>query len=168
MLMIAGRIDDRMGGPGFQDFVIEHPQHSPHYEYQRHDPEDPRSCRRSIYRFLVRSQTQPFMAALDCADPSMIVEKRNETVTALQALAMLNNKFVFSMSAHLAERVKAEVTLLSSGSTLTQHVNRAFRLAVGRFPTAEEEQALVLFAAEHGLPLTCRALFNLNEFAFAD
>ena len=108
------------------------------------------------------------MAALDCADPSMIVEKRNETVTALQALAMLNNKFVFSMSAHLAERVKAEVTLLSSGSTLTQHVNRAFRLAVGRFPTAEEEQALVLFAAEHGLPLTCRALFNLNEFAFVD
>ena len=168
MLMIAGRIDDRMGGPGFQDFVIEHPEHSPHYEYQRHDPEDPRSCRRSIYRFLVRSQTQPFMAALDCADPSMIVEKRNETVTALQALAMLNNKFVFSMSAHLAERVKAEVTLLSSGSTLTQHVNRAFRLAVGRFPTAEEEQALVLFAAEHGLPLTCRALFNLNEFAFVD
>ncbi len=30
-----------MGGPGLQDFVIEHPEHSPHYEYGLANPEDP-------------------------------------------------------------------------------------------------------------------------------
>ena len=53
-----------MGGPSFQDFVIEKPEHSPHYEYHLHDPEDPKSHRRAVYRFTVRSKQQPFMAAL--------------------------------------------------------------------------------------------------------
>ncbi len=110
MLLVAGKLDDRMGGPAFQDFVIEKPEHSPHYEYQLHNVEDHRSHRRSVYRFLVRSQTQPFMTTLDCADPSMIVDKRNETVTALQALALLNNKLVLSMSRHMASRIEANFT----------------------------------------------------------
>ena len=74
-------------GPGFQEFVIDGPQNSPRYQYHHFDPEDPRSHRRAIYRFLVRSQPQPFMAALDCADPSMSVGRRDESVTAPQALA---------------------------------------------------------------------------------
>ena len=77
ILAVSGKLDRTMYGPSFQDFVIEKPEHSPHYQYHLHDPDDPRSHRRSIYRFLVRSQQQPFMAALDCADPSMAVDKRN-------------------------------------------------------------------------------------------
>ena len=38
----------------------------------------------------------------------MIVEKRNETVTALQALALRNNKLVLSMSAHMARRIETD------------------------------------------------------------
>ena len=91
-----------MYGPAFQDFVIERPEHSPHYEYQKHDPDDPLTHRRSIYRFLVRSQPQPFMNTLDCADPSQRVDKRNETLTALQALSLLNNRFMTRMSEHFA------------------------------------------------------------------
>ena len=162
MLLVAGKLDDRMGGPAFQDFVIEKPEHSPHYEYHLHDPEDPKSHRRSIYRFLVRSQTQPFMTTLDCADPSMIVEKRNETVTALQALALRNNKLVLSMSNHLAQRITA------ASPDERQRITHAFRLALGRSPTAEEQTALADYAAQHGLPQTCRVILNLNEFAFVD
>lgn len=162
LLMVAGKLDDRMGGPAFQDFVIEKPEHSPHYEYQRHDVEDPRSRRRSVYRFLVRSQTQPFMTTLDCADPSMIVEKRNETVTALQALALLNNKLVLSMSRHLAARVEA---LTPDEST---RIVTAFHFALGRVPNGDERDALVDYAREHGLIQACRVILNLNEFAFVD
>ncbi len=162
MLFVAGKLDERMGGPAFQDFVVEKPEHSPHYEYQLHDPEDPKSHRRSIYRFLVRSQTQPFMTTLDCADPSMIVDKRSETVTALQALAMLNNKLVLSMSAHMAKRVEAATP--DEG----QRIVTAFRLALGRSPTVEEAEALSDYARQHGLTQTCRVIFNLNEFAFVD
>ena len=162
MLLVAGKLDDRMGGPAFQDFVIEKPDHSPHYEYQLHDAEDPHSHRRSIYRFLVRSQTQPFMTTLDCADPSMIVEKRNETVTALQALALLNNKLVLSMSRHMATRAKA------TSSDEQQQIVTTFRLALGRPPTADEQTALIAYSREHGLNQVCRVILNLNEFAFVD
>ena len=50
--------------------------------------------RRSIYRFIVRSQLQPFMTALDCADPSMRVDRETRASRALQALALLNNGFM--------------------------------------------------------------------------
>lgn len=162
MLSVAGKLDDRMGGPAFQDFVIEKPEHSPHYEYQLHDAEDPRSHRRSIYRFLVRSQTQPFMTTLDCADPSMIVEKRNETVTALQALALLNNKLVLSMSRHMASRLEAASP--DDGA----RIETAFRFALGRVPSDDERDALIGYAREHGLKQACRVILNLNEFAFVD
>ena len=162
MLAVAGKLDDRMEGPAFQDFVIEKPEHSPHYEYQLHNVEDPKSHRRSIYRFLVRSQTQPFMTTLDCADPSMIVEKRNETVTALQALALLNNKLVLSMSRHMATRLQA------TGMTDRQQIALAIQLALGRAPAEVELVALQQYAKEHGMAQVCRVILNLNEFAFVD
>ncbi len=100
VLSVAGKLDLTMGGPGFQDFVIDKPQHSPHYEYDQHDVEDPKSHRRAVYRFIVRSQPQPFLTVLDCADPSMSVASRNETVNALQALAMRNNRLTVAMAKH--------------------------------------------------------------------
>jgi hypothetical protein len=107
ILAAAGKLDLTMGGPGFQDFLIEKAEHSPHYEYERQAADDPAICRRSIYRFIVRSQPQPFMNILDCADPSMSVDKRNETVNPLQALALRNNKLIIGMSGHFAARVAA-------------------------------------------------------------
>ena len=93
-----------MGGPSFKDFVIEKPQHSPHYQYHKYDPDDPLTHRRSVYRFIVRSQPQPFMDTFDCADPSQLVDKRGETTTALQALALLNNHFMVKMSQRFASK----------------------------------------------------------------
>ena len=86
VLAVSGTLDLKTGGPGWQDFKIEHPEHSPHYEYQLADPEDRSTWRRSIYRFIVRSQTQPFMTVLDCADPSMRVDKRNQSISDRQIL----------------------------------------------------------------------------------
>jgi hypothetical protein len=163
LIFVSGKLDIAMFGPGFQDFVIEKPEHSPHYEYHLHDPEDPRSHRRSIYRFIVRSQQQPFMTALDCADPSMRVDKRNETLTPLQALTLLNNSLSISMAAHFARRVEREV-----GPEHEGRIQHAFRLALQRDPSTAERAALLDYAAKHGLTNTCRMIFNLNEFAFAD
>jgi hypothetical protein len=153
-LAVAGELDRRLAGPAFRDFVMTHPEHSPHYEYHLHDPENPASHRRSVYRFLVRSKPQPFMTVLDCADPSMQVEKRTETLSPLQALALFNNGFMLAMAKHLAER---------AGS-----VDAAFRLALGREPTVGEREALHAYANEHGLANACRLMLNLNEFMFVD
>jgi hypothetical protein len=163
VLAVAGKLDLTMGGPGWQDFVIEHPEHSPHYEYGLADPEDRRTWRRSIYRFIVRSQTQPWMTALDCADPSMRVDRRNESISPLQALALLNNGFMVTQARHFAQRLQRE-----KPDDLGLQIERAHYLAFGRAPTAAERKRSVDFARSYGLPNLCRALLNLNEFAFAD
>jgi hypothetical protein len=162
VLAVAGKLDLTMGGPGFQDFIIEKPQHSPHYEYDQHDVEDPKSHRRSVYRFIVRSQPQPFLTVLDCADPSMSVASRNETVNALQALAMRNNRLTVAMAKHFAARVAKEAT------TPAAQIDQAFRLALGRPPSAAEAKAMSGYVREHGLTNLCRLIFNLNEFNFVD
>jgi hypothetical protein len=161
VLAVAGRLDRTLYGPAFQDFVIEHPAHSPHYQYHLYDPDNPKSHRRSIYRFLVRSKPQPFMTALDCADPSMQVDRRNETLSPLQALALFNDGFMLIMAKHLAARIEGAAGVEAQATT-------AFRLAVGREPTAAERDVLTAYAREHGLANACRVIFNLNEFVFLD
>lgn len=163
LFAVSGTLDWTMGGPGFQDFVVEHPEHSPHYEYHLADPEDRRLWRRSVYRFLVRSKTEPFMTSLDCADPSMRVEKRNESLSAAQALALLNNGIVLTQAKHFAERVRRQ-----AGSEPRKQVRVAVELAFSRPPEAEESAVLEEFLGTHGLENLCRLLFNANEFAFVD
>lgn len=162
VLFVSGKLNLKMGGPSFQDFVIEKPEHSPHYQYHLHDPNDPSSHRRSVYRFIVRSQQQPFMTVLDCADPSMRVDKRNESISPLQALAMLNNGLTVAMAAHFAERVARET------ESPEAQAERVIWLALSREPQADEVQALARHTRRHGLANTCRLVLNLNEFTFVD
>ena len=159
VLAVSGKLDRKMYGPGFELFVLERPQHSPHYEYHKHDPDDPRSHRRSVYRFIVRSQPDPFMTTLDCADSSQSVAKRDETITALQALSLLNNKFMLRMAEHFAEHLQKDGR---------PPIERAFQLTTGRSPNQEEYQALKQYAEEFGVKNLCRLLFNMNEFVFID
>ena len=161
VLAVSGKLDRTPYGPAFRDFVVEHPEHSPHYEYHLHDPNDPKTHRRSVYRFLVRSKPQPFMTVLDCADPSLQVDRRTETLSPLQALALLNNGFMLAMSKHFAARVEP------AGGPAEQ-VTAAFCLALGRAPTAAERDALAAHVKLHGLANTCRVILNLNEFVFVD
>ncbi len=162
VLQFAGKLDPAMYGPSFRDFVIEKPEHSPHYQYHLHDPDDPKSHRRSIYRFAVRSQTQPFLTALDCADPSLQVDRRNQSQSPAQALALLNNDFMAVMAKHFAKRLEARP------GTMKDRVERGFLEATGRKPNADELKILCVYAAKHGMASLCRILFNLNEVAFAD
>ncbi|MBL9212926.1 MAG: DUF1553 domain-containing protein [Opitutaceae bacterium] len=162
VLAVSGKLDLTPGGPGWQDFVIERPEHSPHFKYELANPDDPKTWRRSIYRFIVRSQTHPWMTSMDCADPSMRVDKRNESLSPLQALAMLNNGFIVTQAQHLAARVQREQPDLGA------QVSRAHALALGRAPDSTTRARLVAFAEAEGLPALCRLLLNLNEFTFVD
>jgi hypothetical protein len=105
MLSAAGKLDLAMGGPPVQMFYFKD-DHSPVYDYTRFDVDSKEGRRRSIYRHLVRSVTDPFMDCLDAADPSQLVARRNTTLTALQALATLNNPFVLKQCEHFAARLQ--------------------------------------------------------------
>jgi len=102
------------------------------------------------------------MGTLNCADPSQQTARRDDAITALQSLALLNNKLMVSMASHFASDIKL------SGESDTANMNKAFFRAIGRKPTAAELADLAAYASKHGLPNTCRLLFNLNEFCFVD
>lgn len=156
LLVTSGKIDFKMGGPAVKQFAYEDPNPgvTPKVDYARFDVDHPDSFRRSIYRWIFRTIPDPFMETLDCPDASQLTGARNVSVTPLQAMAVLNDRFVVRQSEHLAAR---------AGS-----VTEAFRLILGRAPTAEEEREVSRYAARHGLASSARMLFNTNEFMFLD
>ncbi len=162
ILAVAGRLDRKMGGPGFYLFKLERTEHSPHYEYHKFDPADPASHRRSVYRFVVRSQPDPFMTTLDCADSSQSTPTRDETLTSLQALSLLNNRFNLTMAKSFADRLQ------NDSDDLRGQIDWAMMLVTSRPPTEDERDELAAHAKKHGLKNLCRMLFNLSEFVFLD
>ena len=162
ILSVSGALDPSAGGPGFYLFELEHPQHSPHYEYHKFDPGIPASHRRSIYRFIVRSQPNPWMTTLDCADSSQSTPRRNETLTSLQALSLLNNRFNLVMAERFAQRLQQQTTALED------QVDLAMQLTTQRRPEPEEHREFTDFARQHGLTNLCRFMLNLSEFVYLD
>ena len=160
MLAISGKLDFTMGGPSVQQFFFKD-DHSPVYDYTRFDVDSAGANRRSIYRFVVRSVPDPLMESLDCPDASILTPKRNVTVTALQALAVLNNPFVLRQSEQLAARVAA-------AGDWKRQIEQVYQLALNRPPTKAELKQLVPFAQKHGLASLCRLIFNTSEFMFVD
>lgn len=174
VLTVSGKLNPEMGGPGFYLFDLEKTEHSPHFEYDKFDPEDPKSHRRSVYRFVVRSQPDPFMTTLDCADSSQSTPRRIETLTSLQALSLLNSRFTLAMAKHFAARVERAARdagirdAVDGDASADQLSEQAFLLATGRLPDPAERTAIVEYAREYGLENLCRLLFNLNEFVFVE
>ncbi len=160
-LAVSGRLDLKMGGPSVEQFFFKD-DHSPVYDYTRFDVDSAESRRRSVYRFIVRSVPDPFMERLDCPDSSLVTAKRNVTITAIQALALLNNPFMLKQAEHLSERVRE----LSNDPG--EQIGWANRLALGRNATAGERGKLVKYAAAYGMPNACRLILNSNEFLFID
>jgi hypothetical protein len=161
VLFVAGRLDLAMGGPAVQMFRFKD-DHSPVYDYASFSPDAPGAYRRSIYRFIVRSVQDPFMERLDCPDPSVLTPKRSTTITAIQALVMLNDPFILRMSEHLAARVRKQAKDLD-GQTAA-----VVRLVFGRTASEKELQLFGGYARQHGLENLCRVIFNSNEFLFID
>jgi Protein of unknown function (DUF1549)/Protein of unknown function (DUF1553)/Planctomycete cytochrome C/F5/8 type C domain len=161
-LAISGKLDLKMGGPGFELFRFKD-DHSPVYDHTAVDKiNDPANWRRTVYRFTVRSVPNPFLDCLDCADPNVNTPVRNTTLTALQALALLNDPFMLKQADCFAGRLQ------KISDNPAKQADAAYRLAFGRPATTEERDALTEYARKHGLAKACRVLFNANEFVFVD
>ncbi|RPH47745.1 MAG: DUF1553 domain-containing protein [Planctomycetota bacterium] len=156
VLQFSGKLDLKMGGPSVKQFHYEDPDPgvTPKVDYGRYDVDHPDNYRRSIYRWIFRTLPDPFMETLDCPDASQLTGARNVSVTPLQAMAVMNNRFVVRQSEHLASRAAT--------------VEKAYRLILQRKPTDAELKAVTDYAAKHGLANACRVLLNSNEFMFLD
>jgi hypothetical protein len=160
VLQVTGKLDLAMGGPSVKHFIQTKGIHvTPNVDYQSYDPDAPGSYRRSIYRFLFRTLPDPFLDALDCPDASQFAPTRASSVTALQALALLNDRFMVRQCEHFAARV-------ARAGGVEAQVGEAYRLALGRPPNEKESAALTPYATKHGMANACRVLLNCNEFMF--
>ena len=163
VLQISGRIDLAMGGPGIEQFTqSKGAQDTPQLDYDAYDWGGPSAARRSVYRVVWRGIADPFMDSLDFPDLGLLAPQRDSSVSALQALVLYNNDFVLHHSQTLADRLR------QNQPTIDQQIAEAVRLIHLRQPSQREHDALVGYAAEHGLAATCRVLFNSNEFMFVD
>ena len=133
-----------------------------HVDGPEFDADRPEMKRRSIWRFLFRTLPDPFMETMDCPDASQPAPTRSASVTALQALSLLNNRFVVARSERLAARIAAEA---ADGDA---RIVTLFRRVLLRDPTAAELADFRGFVARNGLASAARLLFNCSEFVFVE
>ena len=156
MLAVSGKLDLRMGGPGFDLFE---PNDNYVKVYASRKEFGPEEFRRMVYQAKPRVQLDDVFGAFDCPDAGQIAPRRTSSTTPLQALNLLNSPFALQQAGFFAERLEKE-----AGGDATAQVQRAFLLAFGRAPSPEESAAATKLIREHGLQVFCRALFNANEF----
>jgi hypothetical protein len=89
--------------------------------------------RRSVYAPVFRNALPEIFEAFDFPSPSLVTGQRSASTTATQALFLMNHPFVRERAAAAARRLLAEP--LDDGAA---RIDRAYRRALGRPPTAAE------------------------------
>ncbi len=128
---------------------------------------DPRENRRGLYilrGYLPNRDVMPnFLAAFDADDGRVPCPMRGQTVTAPQALFMMNNELVAKESTKLAERMLSE-----SGGNIPTAVNLAYKTTLGRPPSSSEADGALTYIDNDPKKMADFAwmLFNLDEFMY--
>jgi mono/diheme cytochrome c family protein len=155
VLATSDRLDPALGGPSVRQFVTGPPvQLTPTLNYEAYDWSALPKHRRSIYRFVWRGVPDPFMDALDFPDLGMLAPARGFSASALQSLALYNNRFVLHFSGELGKQLTTP--------------EEAVRRVLLREPTTEEVRQFGAYAQKNGLAALCRVLLNSNEFLFVN
>jgi hypothetical protein len=125
-------------------------------------PKPEQYCR-SLFLVQKRNTREPLLESFDLPDNSTPCARRPVSTVAPQALSLLNSPLAVDASHAFAARVARE-----AGNEPADQVKRAFELALERSPTDSESAACGKLLTDHGLADLCRALLNLNEFAYVD
>jgi hypothetical protein len=158
ILAVSGTLDLKMGGPGFDVFEPNDNYVKVYVPKQKFGPAE---WRRMIYLSKPRMQFDGTFGAFDCPDSAQPLAKRNVSTTALQALNLFNGSFVEQQAGMFAERLSRDAP-----NNVPGQIDRAFWLAFGRAPDAEESRAAAELIAHEGLPIFCRAMLNANELIY--
>ena len=143
-------------------------QHGPFSAVYDHD-------QRSLYLMTQRLKRHPFLALFDGADPNASTPDRRTTTVPTQSLFFLNDRFVHEKALSLAARLQ------QNGPTLSQQIDRLYRLALGRHATDLEITDATKFLERYSNELSpkphsstvalsalIRVLWATNEFLHVD
>ena len=122
MLVISGKLELKMHGPTFPS------KQKADYDFRYV------GLRRGVYAPVFRNSLPDLFEVFDFANPSIVVGSRSVSTVASQALFMMNNEFVIEQSQHAAERLWREIPKAEDRA----RIERAYRMALGRRPTAAE------------------------------
>lgn len=158
ILSITGKLDLRMGGPGFHLFEPNDNYVRIYYPKQAFEGED---YRRMIYWHKPRMRLDDTFGVFDCPDAGQVQPKRTRSTTPLQALSLLNSPFLLQQAEFFAERLREE-----RGDNPPAQARRAFELVFQRQPQKAELDHAARLIKNEGLVTLCRALLNANEFLY--
>ena len=170
ILEASGRLNLKMGGPGV--FPPLPPGVETRGGWKKN--EDPSEAdRRSVYVFVRRNTRYPMFEVFDMPDTHESCPRRNATVTAPQALELLNNELVLDWARSLAGRISND-----AGLTPEAQVDRAWRFVYSRPATDAERQEAIEFlnrqstispgGMKTALVDLCHMLVNSNEFLYVN
>ncbi|MFO0825484.1 MAG: DUF1553 domain-containing protein [Gemmataceae bacterium] len=156
ILTISGKLSAAPEGAGFP------PSLASDYAYKHNE-----TCR-SVYVPVFRNSLPEVFDAFDFPDPSLVSGRRNSSTVAPQALFMMNNPFVISQAKLAAERLLGE-----SHPDDDARITRAYRLTVGREPTAGERSVAAKFLrtntdAKAAWAALFQVLFASADFRFVE
>jgi hypothetical protein len=162
MLAATGELDSRIGGP----FVAKDKTEEGQFVIVETKPD---ARRASIYLQQRRTTPVSFTDVFDGAKMNPNCVQRTHSTVALQSLALLNSDFVRARSKAFAARLAKET------STQAERIDRSFRLAIGRAPTNEEQEAAAEFlsAESSGDEAArwanfCQMIFASNAFLYVE
>jgi len=162
MLSASGRLNPAMGGPSV--IVPVDPElvallYKPSQWTVTADPGQ--HDRRSVYLIAKRNLRLPFLENLDAPALQTSCARRESSTHAPQALELLNGALSNDLAQAFAGRLQKE-----GPGDPNRIVDRAYRLALGRPPTADERSLSIAFLEEQTVAEFALALFNLNDFVY--
>ncbi len=157
ILAVSGKLDLKMGGPGFRLYKYMQDNVSTYEPLDEHGPE---TYRRAVYHQNARASVVDLMTEFDQPDCAFSSPRRAQTTTPLQALTMLNHAFTIDMAEAFAARV-------SEGSPAEQ-ARQVFAIAYQREPNESEQARLAAAIAKSGVRAACRAVLNSSEVIYLD
>jgi hypothetical protein len=178
ILAASGNLNREMFGPGVKPRIDPGVIAGGASSWPEVKQEGPEHWRRSVYVFVKRSVLYPLLEGFDLPNGMQSCERRLPTTVPTQALLLLNNPFTEEQAEAMAERLQREAPASRGG-----RLERAYRLALGRPPSARERRLGVRFLraqeAQHhrdgkagaeraALADLCHVLFNLNEFVYVE
>ncbi len=145
MLQAAGRLDGSLGGKSDPDML---------------------KSRRTLYLTTIRSDRTSYQMLFDGADPTAIVERRNEATVAPQSLFLMNHPFVLTQAEALANAV------FEAGVMREKRVRWLWQRLLQRAPSPEEkvltDRVLGNESDKAQWAAFCQMMLCSNEFAYVD
>ena len=155
MLAVSGQLNPQMGGPGVfppvPSGVLSELSATAAAGGWQTEKDPAQANRRSVYIFVRRNLRYPMLQGFDSANTFESAHTRSNTVTATQALDLMNSDLIAQWSRAFAGRVLSETGARAPGE---KQIARAFALAYGREATAEELKGAYRFLDEQTAIMT--------------